>query len=85
MKIFHPKISVIIPVYNAEKYISRCVDSILSQTTDDFELLLIVFTKSFLYWEILSLGIPIIVPLSATPNKISPPCVLEKMKGRLNK
>ena len=41
MKIFHPKISVIIPVYNAEKYISRCVDSILSQTTDDFELLLI--------------------------------------------
>ena len=36
-----PSISVIVPVYNAEKYISRCVDSILSQTLSDFELLLV--------------------------------------------
>lgn len=36
-----PKISVIVPVYNAEKYLHRCVDSILSQTFTDFELLLI--------------------------------------------
>lgn len=35
------KISVIVPVYNAEKYLSRCVDSILVQSFDDFELLLI--------------------------------------------
>lgn len=36
-----PAISVIVPVYNAEKYLQRCVDSILSQTFTDFELLLI--------------------------------------------
>ena len=36
-----PKISVIVPVYNAEKYLHRCVDSILFQTFTDFELLLI--------------------------------------------
>ena len=36
-----PKISVIVPVYNAEKYFHRCIDSILSQTFTDFELLLI--------------------------------------------
>ena len=36
-----PKISVIVPVYRAEKYLKRCVDSILSQTFEDFELLLI--------------------------------------------
>lgn len=36
-----PKISVIVPVYNAEKYLITCVDSILSQTFSDFELLLI--------------------------------------------
>ena len=36
-----PKISVIVPVYKAEKYICRCVDSILAQTFTDFELLLI--------------------------------------------
>lgn len=35
------KISVIIPVYNAEQYISRCIDSVLSQTFSDFELMLI--------------------------------------------
>lgn len=36
-----PKISVIVPVYNAEKNLHRCVDSILTQTFNDFELLLI--------------------------------------------
>ena len=33
--------SVIVPVYKVEKYIRRCVDSILAQTYADFELLLI--------------------------------------------
>lgn len=34
-------ISIIIPIYNAEKYLSRCIDSVLSQTYSDIELLLI--------------------------------------------
>ena len=34
-------ISVIVPVYNAEKYLHRCIDSILAQSYADFELLLI--------------------------------------------
>jgi glycosyltransferase involved in cell wall biosynthesis len=36
-----PKISVIVPVYKVEKYIHRCVDSILDQTYTDFELILV--------------------------------------------
>ena len=36
-----PKITIIVPVYNAEQYLQRCVDSILVQTFTDFELLLI--------------------------------------------
>lgn len=36
-----PAISVIIPVYKAEKYLHRCVDSLLIQTFLDFEVLLI--------------------------------------------
>ena len=36
-----PKISVIIPVYNAEKYLYRCIDSVLVQTFTNWELLLI--------------------------------------------
>ena len=36
-----PELSVIVPVYNAEKYLNKCVDSILSQTYRDFELLLV--------------------------------------------
>ena len=35
------KISVIVPVYKVEQYLRRCVDSILSQTFSDFELILI--------------------------------------------
>lgn len=37
----NPKISVIVPIYNAEKYLHRCIDSILNQTFTDFEVLLI--------------------------------------------
>ncbi|MBQ2958906.1 MAG: glycosyltransferase [Alistipes sp.] len=36
-----PKISIIVPIYKAEKYLTRCIDSILTQTFTDFELLLI--------------------------------------------
>ena len=36
-----PSISVIIPVYNKEKYLSRCIESVLGQTFDDLEVLLI--------------------------------------------
>lgn len=34
-------ISIVVPVYNAEKYLNRCIESILKQTFSDFELLLI--------------------------------------------
>lgn len=37
----NPLISIIVPVYNAEKTLNRCVDSILQQTFTDWELLLI--------------------------------------------
>lgn len=36
-----PEISVIVPVYNVENYLSRCIDSILAQTFSDFELILV--------------------------------------------
>lgn len=41
MTMVNPKISVIVPVYKAEAYLHRCIDSILAQTFKDFELLLI--------------------------------------------
>lgn len=36
-----PKVSVIMPMYNAERYVTRAIESILSQTFGDFELLVI--------------------------------------------
>lgn len=36
-----PKVSVIIPVYNTEKYLQECVGSVLSQTLSDLELILV--------------------------------------------
>jgi glycosyltransferase involved in cell wall biosynthesis len=35
------KVSIIIPVYNAEKYIDRCIESIIKQTYKNFEIILI--------------------------------------------
>lgn len=37
----NPKISVIIPAYNAEKYLEKCLDSIFNQTFKDFEVILV--------------------------------------------
>ena len=36
-----PVVSVIIPMYNAEKYIGECLDSILNQTFQDFEVIVV--------------------------------------------
>lgn len=36
-----PQLSIIIPVYNTEKYLHRCIDSVLLQSFTDYELLLI--------------------------------------------
>lgn len=36
-----PKISVIVPVYKVEAYLPRCVESLLSQTYKDFEIILV--------------------------------------------
>ena len=36
-----PTVSMIVPVYNSEKTLSRCIDSILNQTYRDFELILL--------------------------------------------
>ncbi|MDU6522389.1 glycosyltransferase family 2 protein [Enterococcus devriesei] len=35
------EISIIVPVYNVEKYLNKCVDSILNQTFKDFEVILV--------------------------------------------
>lgn len=36
-----PKISVLIPAYNVERYLPKCLDSVLSQTFENFEVILI--------------------------------------------
>ena len=36
-----PIISIIVPIYNVDKYLSRCIDSILNQIFKNFELILV--------------------------------------------
>ena len=36
-----PKVSVIVPVYNAERYISKCLDSLLKQTLKEIQIICI--------------------------------------------
>ena len=34
-------VSVVIPVYNSEKYVEECIDSILNQTYDNIEIIVV--------------------------------------------
>lgn len=36
-----PILSIIVPIYNVEDYLERCIKSILNQTFSDFELILV--------------------------------------------
>ena len=36
-----PLVSIIIPVYNAEKYLAECIDSAINQTWSDCEIIII--------------------------------------------
>ena len=37
----NPLISVVVPIYNVEKYLARCVDSIVNQTYKNLEIILV--------------------------------------------
>ena len=36
-----PSLSIVVPVYNTEKYLKRCIDSITSQTLDNIEIIIV--------------------------------------------
>ena len=36
-----PKVSIIVPVYKVEKYLRKCIDSIINQTLKDIEIILV--------------------------------------------
>ena len=36
-----PKVSIIVPIYNVEKYLYRCMDSLINQTLEDIEIIAI--------------------------------------------
>ena len=40
MNVNNPKISIGIPVYNGEKFIRKCIESVLQQTNRNFELII---------------------------------------------
>ena len=55
----YPAISVIIPMYNAEKYISDCLESLLAQTFRSFEVIVVDDCSTDLSREIVESYIPI--------------------------
>jgi glycosyltransferase involved in cell wall biosynthesis len=48
-----PKVSVLMPAYNAEQYIGEAIQSILDQTFEDFEFIIIDDRSTDHTWEII--------------------------------
>ena len=36
-----PKVSIVVPIYNVEKYLDRCIQSLLAQTLKEIEIILV--------------------------------------------
>ena len=36
-----PKVSIVVPVYNTEKYLKQCVESLTSQTLEEIEIIIV--------------------------------------------
>ena len=36
-----PKVSVVVPIYNVEKYIKKCLDSLVNQTLQEIQIILV--------------------------------------------
>lgn len=36
-----PKVSIIVPIYNVEKYLDRCMNSLVNQTLKDIEIIMV--------------------------------------------
>ena len=36
-----PKVSIVVPIYNVEKYLEQCIDSIINQTLKEIEIILV--------------------------------------------
>lgn len=49
-----PKVSVVVPVYNSEKYLPQCLDSIINQTYKDLEIICVNDGSKDNSWEILT-------------------------------
>jgi glycosyltransferase involved in cell wall biosynthesis len=67
-----PKISVLMPNYNCEKYIEQAIQSILKQEFQDFEFIIIDDASTDASWEIISKYAKIdtrIVPLRNEKNQ----------------
>lgn len=41
------KVSIIVPVYNVEKYLKRCVDSLIEQSYKNLEIILVEGMRTF--------------------------------------
>ena len=36
-----PKVSIIVPIYNVEEYLERCINSLIGQTLEDIQIILV--------------------------------------------
>jgi glycosyltransferase involved in cell wall biosynthesis len=76
-----PKVSVLMPAYNSEKYISKAIESILNQTFSDFEFIIIDDCSTDNTWQIIEKYAKLDKRIKAYKNKKNLKIVKTRNKG----
>ena len=64
-----PKVSIIVPVYNTEKYLKQCIDSITAQTLEELEIIIVDDGSKAECAELCSRFVPSMIGVQAYLNK----------------
>ena len=85
-----PKVSIVVPVYNTERYLTKCIESLINQSLEEIEIIIVndgSTDNSLIVSEKLSekYGITLLKGASDKVDEVARKIITKYGKGELNK